>query len=324
MISIQESMAALDRAERLGSLTLDCYVTAIQNIAHYAVEIEDSITGRYRQHLEALAAEVSSRAPAALDHSRATLRALLRDYRDRAGECVSRLRDELAGSAKALQELVRSLCQSDGDHERRVKEALDGLRALGSSPEGAAVAPVLLRAVDAVEGSLEQIRREHQLTVTQLLSEIRVLHRRVDALETAASVDSLTQLLRRSQLEERIRNTAAGSYCLLLMHVGGMLVPDVAAELAGAVSKRLRNCLPPAAVIGRWGEDQFVSILPTDKAEAMAKARAVAEHLSGVYTCVQDGKTVRPVLRASVAVVESEAEAPARTLQRANAFFSRL
>jgi GGDEF domain-containing protein len=323
MISIQESLQALDRADRLRVLTLDCYVTAIKNAAHYALEIEEPLTGPYRRHLEALAAEVTSDGPEALDRSRATLRALLRDYRDKAGEYLSRLREELAGSAKALQELVHSLCSSTGDHEKRVKEALIGLRAIGSSPEASAVAPMLFDGLNAVETSLEEIHKQHQFTVAQLLSEIRVLQRRVDSLEAAAAVGSLTQLLRRGQMEERIRESAGGSFCLLLMRVTGMREPGIAAELAGAVCKRLRNCLPPAAVIGRWAEDQFIAMLSATKIETMAKARWVAEHLSGVYTCVYEGKTVRPALQVSVAVVDSATESPARTLERVGAFFSR-
>lgn len=145
MISIQESMQALERADRLRALTLDCYATAIKNAAHYAIEIEEPLTGPFRQHLEALAAEVASDSPEALDRSRATLRALLRDYRDKAGAYLSRLREELAGSAKALQELVHSLCSSTGDHEKRVTEALIRLRAIGASPEAAAVGPDAVR-----------------------------------------------------------------------------------------------------------------------------------------------------------------------------------
>ncbi len=316
-------MQALERADRLRALTLDCYATAIKNAAHYAIEIEEPLTGPFRQHLEALAAEVASDSPEALDRSRATLRALLRDYRDKAGAYLSRLREELAGSAKALQELVHSLCSSTGDHEKRVTEALIRLRAIGASPEAAAVGPMLLDGLDAVETSLEEIHKQHQFTVAQLLSEIRALQRHVDSLEAAAAVDSLTQLLRRGQMEDRIRESATGTFRLLLMQVGGMHAPGTAAELAGAVSKRLRNCLPPAAVIGRWAEDQFIAMLSTNQIETMAKARWVAEHLSGVYTCVCEGKTLRPALQVSVAVVDSATESPARMLERVNAFFSR-
>ena len=320
---IPDSLSELERCDRLRALTLDCYVTAIQNISHYAIELEDPLTGPHREYLNGLAAEVASAKPDAIEESRATLRALLRAYRDKAGEYLNRLREELSNSVKALQETLETLCQADDDHEKRLKEAVIRLRAIGGTPEAAAVAPMLLAAVEILEKNLEDLRKQHQLTVAQFLSEIRVLHGRIDTLEAAASVDSLTQLLRRGEMEDRIRKTAAGSFCLLLIHVNGMQVPALAAELAGALSKRLRNCLPADAAVGRWGESEFIAMLPMNKAETMARAKWVAEHLSGVYACVHEGKTARPALQVDVAAVDSEDEVPERTLERVETFFSR-
>jgi GGDEF domain-containing protein len=323
MISKPDSLSELERCDRLRALTLNCYVAAIKNISHYAIELEDPLTGPHREYLNGLAAEVASAKPEALDESRATLRALLRAYRDKAAEYLNRLREELSNSVKALQETLNALCQSDDDHERRLREAVIRLRAIGGAPEAAAVAPMLLAAVEAIEKNLEGLREQHQLTVAQFLSEIRVLHGRIDSLEAAASVDSLTKLLRRGEMEDRIRKAPAGSFRLLLMHVNGMQVPAVAAELAGAFSKRLRNCLPADAVVGRWGESEFIAMLPIDQAETLAKAKWVAEHLSGVYACVHKGKTARPEIQVDVAAVDSEGEAVEQTLERIGTFFSR-
>ena len=57
MISIGQSVADLDRSDRLRQMTFDCYVTAIKDAAHYAIDLEEATTGPYRQHLEALAAD---------------------------------------------------------------------------------------------------------------------------------------------------------------------------------------------------------------------------------------------------------------------------
>jgi GGDEF domain-containing protein len=322
MISIQNSMSALERCDRLRALTLDCYVTSIRGIAQYAVELDDAITGPHRDCLHRLAGEVAAHQAEGIDQSCASLRSLLRDYHDKAAEYLARLREELAGSAKVLQDLLRSLCQSDGDHEQRFKESLNRLRALSKSRETAKIAAALAGEVDGLEDTLEAIRRYHQLMVSQFLSEIGVLHRRIDSLESAASVDAATKLLRRGRIEEHVRNTAGGTYCLLLVRVNSMRIPALADELAGAFSKRLRNCLPSGAVMGRWGEGEFIAMLSLSVAEAMAKAKSAAEHLSGVYACVQNGKTVRPSLQVSVAVVGTQGETSDRTLEHIRGFFA--
>src|ERR1017187_6446744 len=106
MISIRSSLTELERNHQIRAAVMDCYVLAIKNIAHYAVELDEELTGPHRKHLEALATEVASGTSEALSDSRATLRGLLRDYRDKACQYLGGLRDELAGTARTLEEIL--------------------------------------------------------------------------------------------------------------------------------------------------------------------------------------------------------------------------
>ncbi len=309
-------------------MLLDCYLMAIRNVAHYAIELDDEITAPHRQYLTALAGEVASAQPEALAESRATLRSLLRDYRGKAAQYLSALRDELAGTARALQEILNSLAQADGDHEVQLRGALGRLREISKSPDGSAVRAALLATADSIEQSLEQIRKQHQLTVSQFLVEIRMLHKRIDLLETAASLDDLTKLLKRDEIERQICSRSGGKLCLLVRVSGFRQAErqfnrEVAAELAAAFGKRLRNSLPPSATIGRWSEDGFIAMLSVEKAEAMASAKWVTEHLAGAYACLLKGKTVHPSLQVSVALVDNQpGDPPERTLKRVQDFFT--
>jgi GGDEF domain-containing protein len=97
----------------------------------------------------------------------------------------------------------------------------------------------------------------------------------------------------------------------------------VAAELTGAFGRRVRNCLPAEAAIGRWGAEQFVAMLALPRRELLAMAKGISEGLSGSYSCLHDGKTVRPSIQVSVAVLEREPTAPTdRTFARVREFFA--
>jgi GGDEF domain-containing protein len=329
MTSIQNSLPELERCHAARDLLLDCYLAAIRNVAHYTVELDDEITAPHRQYLTALAGEVVSGQPEALVESRATLRGLLRDYRDKAAQYLGSLREELAGSARALQEILDSLAQTDSDNEVQLRTELNRLREISKSLDGSALCAGILAAADGIEQSLEQIRQQHQLTVSQFLVEIRMLHKRIDLLETAASLDDLTKLFKRDEMERQIRYASGGKLCLLLVRASGFRQAErqfnraVAAELAAAFSRRLRNSLPPDAAIGRWSEEGFIAILSVEKPEAMACARRVADHLSGAYACLEQGKTVHPSLQVGVAVVDSQAgDRPERTLKRVKEFLT--
>jgi GGDEF domain-containing protein len=326
MISILSSVSELDRAHELRSILLESYLEAIKAAAHYSIELDDEITGPHRRYLEALADGVASGQPEALIDSRATFRSLLRDYHDKAARYVQQLRDELAGMSRALQETLESLAQSDGNHATRLRKTVLGLRDTSESDDAGALRAKMRAAADSIEVSAEQIRKEHQLAVSQFLVEIRMLHKRIDVLEAAAAVEMMTGICNRAEMEERIRSAMAGGYHLLLFRVSGLKHADVrfgaqaGEELAGAFVKRLKNSLPQNAKLGRWSTEEFIALVPEPKHRAAAW---VTDHLSGTYTCLQEGRTVRPSLQVKVGIAESVAREPAeRTLERVRQFLT--
>jgi GGDEF domain-containing protein len=325
MISIRGSMVELEKCHQDRLLAVDCYVAAIKNLANYTVELEPDFTESQKQYLNALASEAASGTREALCESQATLRGLLRDYRDRTAAYVRNLRSELEGTANALEQILSSMEQSDGDHEMRLRGAMGKLREVSRSPEGRAVGGVVLSAVDAIDQSLEQICKAHQLTVSQLQVEMGMLHKRIDTLEAAATLDRFTEFYNRREMEERIR-AAAEPYTLLLVRASGLRLAEiqykseVAAQLTAAFTKRFRSTLPPSAIIARWASEDFVAMLFLTQPEVTAIAKTVGSQLSGSYACLLAGKTVRPGLQLSVAVVDSEGAPADRVIDRVKGF----
>jgi GGDEF domain-containing protein len=186
----------------------------------------------------------------------------------------------------------------------------------------------VLAAAATIENSLEQVRRQHKLTVSQFLIEIRMLHTRIDALESAASIDKLTQLFTRQEIEDRIMSAPRSKISLLLLKAGGLRTAEaqfgraVAEELAAAFTKRLRNSLPPSSVIGRWSEEEFLAMLSVDQAEATALAKRISETLAGTYTCLKLGKTVRPLIHLRVGAIDPGPDDAEKVLQRIGDFLN--
>jgi len=323
MISNQSSLAEVDSCHRLREAVLDCYVTAIRNIAHYAVELDAATTAPHRRYLSALAVEVADGRPDALAESRATLRGLLREYRDRASEYLNGLRSQLSATAQALQDTVEALSQSDGDHTAAVRTALGRLREAAKSPEGSAVGAVVSAAADSIEQSLEHIRKQHQFTISQFQTEIRLLHSRIESLETAAALDQATRLANRSSISEYIRSLQPRGVSILLLKASGLLQAKakfglaVADDLAATLARRLRNSLPKEAVLGRWHENAFLAILAAGKPEGAAQPKQIADHLSTPYACMRDGKVLRIPMTVTAELLPVAAEDPAdRILDR--------
>jgi GGDEF domain-containing protein len=327
MISIRKAITDLDRYRRQRELAFEYYVSAIRNAAHYAIELDPALSDPHRKYLAALADEVAQGSPEALDESRATFRGLLRDYRDKASHYLAELREQISASAKALQQIVESLAQSDGDHESRLRAALDGLRTAARSPAGEPLRALVDDAVDTIQQSLELAHREHQFTISQFKTEIRMLHKRIDMLEAAASLDAVTRLFTRREMEDRIRKLSGG-YCLLLIKVNGVRVAelnfsrDVAAQLVSAFNRRLRNSLPQDAALGRWSEEEFLAIITLPCQDAVNLATHLAAQLCGSYVCLQSGHSVHPSLQLRVGVVDAAEETADRILQKITAILT--
>lgn len=300
MISIRQNLTELEKCHQLRTTVLDCYLAAIHNMAHYAVDLDAAITAPHRKYLSELAAELADPSAAALGESRATVRGLLRDYRDRAAEYLSGLRNQLSSTAQALREMVEGLSQCDTDHIDKLRGALLRLREVANSPEGTAVRAVVRTVADSIEESLEQMRKQHQFTVAELQTEIRLLHNRIDSLETAVSTDEATRFSNRRFLGEYLAAMPSEGACFLILKMRGLAEarakfgPAIADDVVATFGRRLRNTIPKDAVVGRWSEQDFLAIVPAaSKPSDPTLVKRFTEHLSMPYACMMSGKVVR-------------------------------
>jgi GGDEF domain-containing protein len=300
MISIQQNLTDLEKSHQMRTMALECYLSAINGMSQYAVDLNATITPPHRKYLSDLAAEVAESSLEAMAESRSTLRGLLRDYRDRAADYLGGLRDQLGSTAQALQEMVEGLSQCDTDHTSKLRGALVRLREMVKSLEGGALRAVVASAADTIEQSLEQIRKQHQFTVAQFQTELRLLHSRIDSLESAASVDEGTKFSNRRFIDEYMAAMpAGGSASFLIVKVRGLAEArakfgaPIADDLVATFGRRLRNTLPKEAVVGRWSEQDFLAIVPASKTAAGALVQRATDHLSMPYACMIGGKVVR-------------------------------
>jgi len=328
MLSIRNKITELEQFAAVRDTAIGCYRDMVRNVAAYAVELDDEVTSQHRRYVTAVAEGLTSTVES-LQEAGATLRALLRDYRGKAAEYLNRIREELASTARALEDVMDSLTQADGDGEVRMRAALNSLREVAEQPAAAPVREQLLAAASAVGNGLEELRKQHQAHVVEFKTEIRMLHERIGQLESAASVDVVTQLLTRAETEKHIQSLQAAEKSVLLMTASGLRLAEirfnreVAVELAGAFTKRLRNSLPANTPIGRWSTEEFVALLNGRGSDAVKAAKAIGEQLSGPYSCLLDGKVVRPDLQVRVTMIEPVDSNPEHLLTRVREFMDR-
>jgi hypothetical protein len=194
MISILESVSALERSYKARKTVLECYLGSLRGAARYAINLDSGISRAYQTDLESLAHELERAQDHVLAASTPRLLEIFKRFRDQSTDYVSNLRADMVKSAEALETIVRGLAENDGEQDARVRASLASVRDISELPECASIKAALLSAAQAIESSVDQIRNQHQLTVAQLKSEIRVLHKRVDRAENVVAAEDVKQL----------------------------------------------------------------------------------------------------------------------------------
>ena len=332
MISIKQNVAELERCHEIRKAFADCYQAAVHAAAQYAVEVDPVLTAPFREHLRDLAERIGEADdPADLDESRSIFRNELRDYRDKASRRINALRQELDQNAKTLEQILTSMSADGDDAEVQLRQHVKKLRTVAQRPEAAQVRASLESLTDGLEECVEQVRKQNQVVMAQFLVEIQLLHDRIETLQAAASLDELSRMNNRREMESRIQTAAAGAtaFCLVLLKIqnhgaierqySSWLVNEVVAGL----SKRLRNQLKADAVLGRWSASEFAAIVPIDNAGAMALTRQLTQYLSGTYVCMENGKAHRLPVQVTVGFVDPGTDRDAgRLIGRAKEFLS--
>lgn len=333
MVSIRQSLSELDAAYRFRTAALESYRAAVQCVGQYAVELDSEATASYRRDMDALSVRIgSAHSEEALTEAGARFRAGLRDYRDRASQFLTQLRHELAEKAASLQQIFQTMAEGDGDHELRIGKTIRKLRELATNPNAALVRSELQDTASSLDDALQEMKRQHQLTVAQFLVEIQMLHQRIGSLEAAAQAETSTGLGKRSEFEARVQDAIEGAipFSLLLVRIRNLAAirrqfAGVESPLMVAFTKRLQNCLKPEDVTATWADDRIVVLQTGPKNESLAVVRRVAEHVSGTYVIRVGERLVRPSMQLNVGAVESrQGDTAAKLFARVDAFYEAL
>ena len=146
--------------------------------------------------------------------------------------------------------------------------------------------------------------------------------------ETEASIDALTSLVTRRELERMIRDRVPTGkiFSSLLFDIRSLTSiverfgADAGDQLIRQFGARLVAQVRPRDIVARWGNDEFAVVFDCPAAAADSRARQIAEWLSGRYPIDVNGQDWKAEVEAAIAVVEYRAgEAGNDFIRRANA-----
>jgi GGDEF domain-containing protein len=313
MISLRKAATELDRLEELRQTLAKCYGLAIKSVAEYAVELDPRSTEYFRQRLQSLDAQCSqASAPEHYNAVQASLRGELRNYRDQAREQVTRMRKDLQNAAAAMKVFAESVSNSGDDCEHQLRAEVDRLEALAASDDIEQIRCGIETASGTILRSYSQMRRSHQLVVTQLQDEIRTLHQAMDNERSRMDRDHASGAWSRQKLNERIEHLLRENepFCVLLVSARNLrrlerqYTPVVTTDALRAMVQQFDSILGGEAMIGRWSEDVFSAILEVDPSSAMALSTEINRKLSMSYPVWTSGVAQMLTIETSTGIVD--------------------
>jgi diguanylate cyclase (GGDEF)-like protein len=145
------------------------------------------------------------------------------------------------------------------------------------------------------------LAKEREAVVSGLQNQVRILETRLKATELLASIDPLTGVGNRTELEHQMaaRLKVNKEFCLLLFdldsfHAVNELHGNVCGdELLKQVAARLSNQIRTRDFVCRWSGDEFVVIMECDLENATRRCKQISQWLSGPYRVKTDSQEMR-------------------------------
>ncbi len=288
---------------------LECYRSSILEIADAIEAIAPEIADLYREPLVQLRSNLAG-APDAetLEKSRNALHDIVRSFCERARFQKEALARDLN---QTLSMVARTEDTSAGRNIQHVERLVDFVDRFESAVESADIGKIAAETAGLRE-FVQSIELDSHDDFARLREKMLEIQRRLHEVELLASLDPLTGVANRRDLDRELANRISGKqeFCVLLFDLDGFkeindrfghlygdeVLKQVAARLSGQVRARDYVC--------RWGGDEFVAILACDLAVAEARAHQISERLNGSYHVSADGREIRVALGVTVGLAE--------------------
>jgi GGDEF domain-containing protein len=311
VISVQndlERLEELEKREELYAAMRDCYALAIDSSAHYAVEVDRTLTVEFRTNLWAIEKQArAARSPEQLRRIQSSFRGELREYRDKSAEELMKLRKEVNDATAAVLTFADSVAFNGVNHEQEMQAMLRRLESTARGNNIEEIRGAIDNAINGIESSVQYIHRSNQLVVAQLQDEIRSLHQQFELERKALYTDRPSGAWNRQKTDIHLDNLLRQnqSFCVLLVNVRNYR--DLEAQYSRnivegtlkALITRFAALTGDNIIIGRWSEDQFVAILDVLPGNAGTLAAEAAAKLAGPYSVQENGLSQRVILQAT-------------------------
>ena len=355
VLSLSRSITEIDRVEDhrpsddQRRVLLGHYINVICAVSDHAIRADLAAVESYQKSIRELLQRLDGDpSPEVLAASPRQFAEAQKVFQQDTEKQVEELRSNLTMTSRMVKELMVQLTGIGTSHHESLQGDIESLRRLQMLDSLEKVRSGLGDMASRMSARLQQLQKEHQLTVVQLRDEIRTLHRQLEHREPppAAPVPPAEparvtiapvvkpapfQGLRRQEFENAIRSMAEDgeTFCLSVIwmsNLGHLFTehePEVVLELMLAASLRLGNMLTSNKLWTRWDDDVFTVCLGVPKPDTRKASENLASRLDGTYRVNKGGQQAHVELEIRSTLLEHSAGDPYDRLIQKIAHFQR-
>ena len=297
----------------LSALLLHAYSSALLSMAKSGAQACPASAADLQTGLSDISLRLSrGTIPAAISEMEKQVEDRLNRWGGTASEYFKAKAAEVRELLLVLAGTAESMGERDQGYARQILQFTTQLRGIADLEDLTQVRTLLVQRAREMKACVDQITEESRKSVSQLRSEISAYETRLQAAEEMAAQDSLTSLVNRRGLEDRIESRIQnhGTFSLMLLdlnnfkQINDKYGHDTGDDLLRQFAGELRSNARPADVVGRWGGDEFVIILDCDMACAQGQIEGLRQWVFGDYRLKTGKSEVKVAVKGSIGLTQ--------------------
>jgi hypothetical protein len=352
VLSLAKRIAELERVEAVRTQLLSYCARGVRSAAKSLVEFDGGRVAGQRDLLQLEAVRIEeSRTETELRAAYDQVDRILDEHRTEGDAHVRTLRENLNSTARVLQCVLTQIAGSGAAHHDALEADLQRLQEIAAIDEIEPLKRALNETAAHLAERLLHMRREHQLIVTQLRDEIRILHQELQG--RAASAGAPLELpeaaapaptagpppvpaeapeevflgMKRPEFVEvlKVKTEQGDPYSIVVILLSNLAElfarhdPAAVLALMDLSARRVIDCFAGNPFWIRWEDDCFLVCTHFRGSAASAWASDLAERLSGPQPVrTESGVVELPLCVAAAAIDHHAPDTPEVMLQRAS------
>lgn len=327
IVSLKESMDAVDRRETFVQAALDSLAATLANTEEHILAHWPDRPAQYKGQLRAAARSIKAEPTVPMVQAAAS------QHQEEVRECGEWMKASLAASMDLrevltlLSETSRQVREGGTRQEQRLGTLAADLTGVAQLDDIRVVRSRIAAEVQRLVVWVEETRRENDTILTHLDQQLHQYRERLEAAECLAATDPLTGLGNRREMDRRAGALIAidAPFCIILLDLNKFkLINDIHGHRIGdevlvAFAGRLRSNLRASDFACRWGGDEFLVLMASSLRDVMFRSRQIQGVVCGKYSLGNPDKPVRIEIGASIGVAERrKGESLEETVRRAD------